>query len=106
MPMYNPSHPGGLAWRVCIEPMGLPVARVAKGLGVSERELQDLLDEKASVSVDMAIRLSKAFGSTPKVWLGMQTAYDLWQARDDPERFAVEDFSVAEDATPEPVASG
>ena len=57
--------------------------------------LSDLVNEKASVSIDMAIRLSKAFGSTPETWLAMQTAWDLWQARDRADRISVERFAAA-----------
>ena len=46
------------------------------------------------MSVDMAIRLSKAFGSTPETWLGMQMAYDLWQARERAESIQVERFKI------------
>ena len=58
------------------------MTKAAEGLGVSRQALSELVNEKAAVSVEMAIRLSKAFGSSPETWLGMQTAYDLWQARE------------------------
>ena len=93
MPMSNPSHPGGIVRRQCLEPLGLSIKRAAKGLGVSESALSDLVSEEAPVSVDMAIRLSKSFGSSPETWLGMQMAYDLWQARDIAESIEVEKFS-------------
>ena len=86
MAMHNPPHPGGLVRRRCLEPLGLSVTRAAEGLGVTRQALSELVNEKAGVSVDMAIRLSKAFGSTPETWLGMQMAYDLWQARADRAR--------------------
>ena len=93
MPMQDPPHPGEIIINECIEPLGLTVTRVADGLKVSERTLSDLIDEKAGVSADMAFRLSKAFGSTPETWMGMQTAYDLWQAREAAERIEVERFA-------------
>ena len=93
MPMQDPPHPGEIVMNECIEPLGLTVTRVADGLKVSERALSDLIDEKAGVSADMALRLSKAFGSTPETWLGMQMAYDLWQAREAAERIEVERFA-------------
>jgi len=49
---------------------------------VTRQALSDLLNGKAGISVDMAIRLSKAFGSSAETWLGLQTAYDLVQARE------------------------
>lgn len=95
MTMHNPPHPGGIVKRQCLEPLGLSVTRAAEGLGVTRQALSDLVNEKAGVSIDMAIRLSKAFGSTPETWLGMQTAWDLWQARDRTGRISVERFAAA-----------
>ncbi len=94
MPMHNPPHPGEIVKYECLEPLGLSVTRAAKGLGVTRQALSDLVNEKSGVSVDMAIRLSKAFGSTPETWLGIQTDYDLWQARDRAESIEVERFFV------------
>lgn len=71
------------------------MTKAAEGLGVTRQALSDLVNEKAGVSIDMAIRLSKAFGSTPETWLGMQTAWDLWQARDRAGRISVERFVAA-----------
>ena len=81
MPMHNPPHPGGIVKRQCLDPLGLSVTAAAQHLHVSRQSLSELVNEHAGVSVDMAIRLAKAFGSTPETWLGMQMAYDLWQAR-------------------------
>ena len=94
MPMYTPRHPGGIIRRQCLEPLGLSIEKAAKGLGVSESALSDLVSEETPVSVDMAIRLSKSFGSSPETWLGMQMAYDLWQAREFAENIEVEKFGV------------
>ena len=79
MAMVDPPHPGGIVRRECLVPLGLSVTRAAEGLGVSRQALSELVNEKTPVSVEMAIRLSKAFGSSPETWLGMQTAYDLWE---------------------------
>ncbi len=95
MGMHNPPHPGGIVKRQCLEPLGLSVTRAARGLGVTRQTLSELVNERIAVSVDMAIRLSKAFGSTPETWLGMQMAYDLWQARERAARIAVERFAAA-----------
>ncbi len=92
MPMKDPSHPGEVLKHACLKPLKLSVTRAAQGLGVTQRELSDLVNCRASVSVDMALRLSKAFGSTPETWLGMQQAYDLWQARDRAKSMVVERF--------------
>ena len=81
--------------RQCLEPLGLSVTRAAEGLGVTRQALSELVNERVGVSIDMAIRLSKAFGSTPETWLGLQVAYDLWQARDRTAQITVERFEVA-----------
>ena len=95
MAMHNPPHPGGIVRRQCLEPLDLSVTRAAQGLGVTRQALSELVNGRTGVSVDMAIRLSKAFGSTPETWLGMQMAYDLWQARDRARQIAVERFAAA-----------
>ena len=93
--MHNPPHPGGIVRRQCLEPLGLTVTRAAQGLGVTRQALSELVNERTGVSVEMAIRLSKAFGSTPETWLGMQLAYDLWQARERAREISVERFAAA-----------
>ncbi len=95
MSMHNPPHPGEIIRYECLEPLGLTVTRAAQGLGVTRQALSDLVNEKAGVSVDMAIRLSKAFGSSPETWLGLQTAYDLWQARERASEIEVTRFTAA-----------
>ena len=92
--MHNPPHPGGIVRRQCLEPLGLTVTRTAQGLGITRQALSELVNERTGVSVDMAIRLSKAFGSTPETWLRMQMAYDLWQARDRAREISVERFAA------------
>ena len=79
MPMKNPPHPGQLIRLDCIEPLGLTVTAAAKALGVTRQALNNLVNEKAGISPEMAVRLSKAFGSTPEFWLRIQMAYDLAQ---------------------------
>ena len=93
MPMHDPPHPGEIVKHECLEPLGLSVTRAAKGLGVTRQALSDLVNEKSGVSVEMAIRLSKAFGSTPEAWLGIQVGYDLWRARSRAESIQVERFA-------------
>jgi addiction module HigA family antidote len=73
----------------------LSVTRAAKGLGVTRQALSDLVNGHAGVSTEMAVRLSKAFGSSPETWLGMQMAYDLWQVRERAEAITVERFDAA-----------
>ncbi len=99
MAMVDPPHPGGIVKRECLEPLGLSVTRAAQGLGVSRQALSELVNEKTAVSVEMAIRLSKAFGSSPETWLGLQTAYDLWEVRERGSQMQVTRFARASAVT-------
>ena len=92
MAMHDPPHPGGVVRRQCLEPLGLTVTRAAESLGVTRQALSELLNGRTGASVEMSIRLSKAFGSTPETWLGMQMACDLWQVRGRARKIAVERF--------------
>ena len=79
MRMKNPPHPGRIVRQECIEPLGLTVTEAAKRLGGTRQALNNLVNGKSGISAEMAVRLSKAFGSSPEVWLGMQMEYDLAQ---------------------------
>ena len=81
MAMKNPVHPGRIVRSSCLEPLKLSVTVAAKILGVTRLTLNNIVNEKSGISPDMAIRLSKAFGSTPEMWLRMQLAHDLAKAR-------------------------
>lgn len=81
MPMKNPAHPGRVIRGACLEPLALSVTAGAELLGVSRQALNNVLNGRAGISPEMAIRLTKAFGSTPETWLGMQMAYDLAEAK-------------------------
>ena len=81
MVMKGPSHPGMLIRRGVIDPLGLSVTEAAKALGVTRPALSNLLNGKASLSPEMAIRIEKAFGPKMEHLMRMQLAYDLAQAR-------------------------
>jgi len=83
MPMKNPPHPGRIVRQDCIEPLGLTVTAAAKVLGVTRQALNNLVNGKTGISAEMAVRLSKAFGSSPEMWLRLQVNYDLAQLRQD-----------------------
>jgi addiction module HigA family antidote len=89
MPMKNPAHPGRIVKSACLEPLGLSVTDGAKVLDVTRQTLTKIVNGKSGISPEMAIRLSKAFGSTPETWLRMQVAYDLAQARRDESKIKV-----------------
>ena len=78
--MKNPPHPGRLVKHECLEPLALSITRAAEILGVTRLTLSNLVNGKSGISPEMAIRLSKAFGSSPEVWLGLQLDYALAQA--------------------------
>ena len=80
MAMKNPPHPGLAVRHDCIKPLGLTVTEAAKRLGVSRKQLSDLVNCHASISPEMAIRLDKAFGGGAETWYRMQAAYDMARA--------------------------
>jgi antitoxin HigA-1 len=80
MRMKNPPHPGEHVRKDCLAPLGLSITKAADALGVSRLTLSNLVNGKNGISPEMAIRLSKVFGGSPEVWLGMQMDYDLAQA--------------------------
>ena len=80
-PMQNPPHPGRIIRQDCIEPLGLGIGEAAEALGVTRQTLDRLVNERGGVSPEMALRLAKAFGSTPELWMRLQTAFDLAEAR-------------------------
>ncbi len=89
MNMKNPPHPGRLIKHECLVPLDLSITRAADILGVTRLTLSNLVNGKNGISPEMAIRLSKAFGSSPEVWLGLQMDYDLAQAEKKASRIKV-----------------
>jgi addiction module HigA family antidote len=81
--MKNPPHPGRIVRQDCVEPLKLTITEAAKVLGVTRQALNNLVNGKAGISPEMAVRLSKAFGGSPEVWLRLQANYDLAQVRQD-----------------------
>lgn len=81
MAMFNPPHPGEHIREDCLEPLKLTVTKAAELLGVKRQTLNNVVNGHSGISPEMAIRLSKAFGGSPEVWLRMQMAYDLAQAQ-------------------------
>ena len=76
----RPTHPGGILKRQYLEPLSLTISEIANTLGVSRKTLSKIVNEHGSITPDMALRLSKAFKTTPELWLNLQQNYDLWQA--------------------------
>jgi addiction module HigA family antidote len=95
MPMKNPPHPGLSVRHDCLEPLRLSVTEAAKRLGISRKQLSDLVNCHAGISPEMAIRLDKAFGGGAETWLRLQAAYDLAQAMKRADRIKVDRLSPA-----------
>ena len=95
MGMKLPPHPGLSIRHDCIEPLGLTVAGAAKRLGVSRKQLSDLVNGHAGISPEMAIRLDKAFGGGAETWYRMQAAYDLAKAMEHADDIKVERLTAA-----------
>ena len=81
MNMHNPPHPGEVLREFCIEPLGLSITDAATALGVSRKTLSAILNGRSGISPEMAIRLSKAFDTSPESWLNQQMHFDLWLAK-------------------------
>jgi len=95
MQMFEPPHPGEIIKELCLEPLGLTVTRAAEALGVSRKTLSAILNGRAGISPEMAIRLSIAFDTSAESWLNQQTQYDLWLARQNHQKFKVERLVAA-----------
>ena len=80
MKMHNPPHPGEVLRQLCLEPLNLTVTDAARSLGVSRKALSSILNGRADISPEMAVRLSIAFNTSAESWLNQQLQYDLWQA--------------------------
>lgn len=92
MSRINRTHPGEIIKYDCLEPLGLSITDAAKVLGVTRPTISKLVNGHASVSPEMAIRLSKAFGSTPEFWLRLQLNYDLAQIKARADEIKVERY--------------
>jgi addiction module HigA family antidote len=75
-----PTHPGGILKRLYLDPLDLSTVDLAKAIGVARKTISKIIDERGTVTPDMALRLSIAFKTTPQLWLNLQQNYDLWHA--------------------------
>jgi addiction module HigA family antidote len=87
-PNRRPTHPGAILREDVVPALGVSQVRMAELLGVSRLTVSQLLHEHRALSPDMALRLEKLLGTSAESWLRMQEAVDLWEARQQPERFA------------------
>ena len=77
--MYNPPHPGEIIKGLWLDPMGASITDAAHAMGVSRKTLSKIVNGKARVTPEIAVRLSVALGGNAESWLGHQAAYDLWE---------------------------
>ena len=77
--MHQPSHPGEVLSELYLTPLGVTVTAAADALGVSRKHVSAIVNGRAPVTPDMALRLAAAFDTEPELWVNLQSQYDLWQ---------------------------
>lgn len=90
MRMSCPAHPGEILKELWFKPLGLTITEAARILGVTRKALSELVNGRAGISINMAVRLSLAFDTTPESWLHSQMVYDLWQCRKSRGKYTVD----------------
>lgn len=99
------THPGEMIKEMYMKPLKLTVTSLAASLGVSRKTLSTIINERAGVTPDMALRLSRAFSTSPELWMNMQRSYDLWVAENGDSGWQkVEPVYVPESVTREATA--
>lgn len=93
--MQNPSHPGEILKHEFLEPYGLSSIRLAKIIDVPRTRIERIVKGTTSVTPDTALRLSKAFGTTPEFWVNMQANYDMAAARKEVDVSAIKPLVAA-----------
>jgi addiction module HigA family antidote len=76
--MHHPAHPGEILREMYLKPLNITVTQAAKALGVSRKPVSAIVNSRAPVTPDMALRLTSAFATEPELWVNMQAQYDLW----------------------------
>ena len=95
MKMHNPPHPGEILLELCLKPLGLTVTQAALALGVSRKTLSGIVNGRAGISPEMAVRLSRAFDTTAESWMNQQVQYDLWHAEQNCRKLRIPRLSAA-----------
>ena len=95
MKMHNPPHPGEVLKTLCLEPLNLTITEAARSLGISRKTLSSILNGRAGISPEMAVRLSIAFNTSAESWLNQQLQYDLCQAERSRKRLHVTRLTAA-----------
>ena len=78
MQMHNPPHPGVILREMWLKPLEFSITKAAAMLNVSRKTVSEIVNERASITPEMSVRLEMAFGKSAQSWLGHQAAYDLW----------------------------
>ena len=76
--MHTPAHPGEILRELYLKPLGITVTQAAEALGVTRKHVSAIVNGRAPVTPDMALRLATAFATEPELWVNMQAQYDLW----------------------------
>lgn len=92
--MHDPPHPGEILRALCLEPRGITVTAAAEALGVSRKTLSAILNGRAGITPEMAVRLSIALDTTAESWLTQQLQYDLWRAERKRKRLRVKSLAA------------
>lgn len=94
--MFNPPHPGEILKEDYLVPLGLTVTKTASALGVSRKNLSEVINGHTGISPEMALRLSQSFNTTPEFWLNLQVQYDLWQANEKLRSASIQTLYISE----------
>lgn len=95
MRMHNPPHPGEILRQMWLAPLNLSITAAAESLKVSRKTLSEIVNGRASITPEMAMRLELAFGKSAQSWLGHQNAYDLWQMQERVAELGIERIKQA-----------
>jgi len=79
--MHNPSHPGEILRELYLKPMGVTITEAAEALAVTRKHVSAIVNGRAPVTPDMAMRLAVVFATEPELWVNLQAQYDLWDIR-------------------------
>ncbi len=97
-----PVHPGEILREEYIQERGLTITEVAKGLGIARANLSAVVNERAGISPELAVKLSEAFGNTAQFWVNLQKNYELWHAEKKVNRSVVRHFFVVASSSQQP----
>lgn len=89
-----PSHPGVILYELFMKERGLNITELAKGLGMTRANLSAIVNQRAGISPELAVKLSEAFGNSATFWVNLQSNYELWHAEKKVKRSAIQHFPL------------